>query len=1171
MDPFHTSTKIESLVSNIYKYGNDLKEKEEAILLEVNTVVQEAFHKNIIEFVGVTHPMGGLVRDSQSIYSRVIGKFPVGSILVKRTEDIQNNPDQTIYGQYVHIIHPIDGYVLFDHGLVTIDLDKKAKSPGCNSTSSAKYSSRISLSEYVDGFFQSSPHFNHIPPSIHSALPNSNYILKMSRKGNEWTDQWPIGNGNFGTFVGGTIDRELLPLSIAGNYINKDEAIENDNTDEMYNAFKVSRDLLAKLKFHEAEQIIGQMQSKKGIGMFQYFNDISLMYSTSPFRLNKGNDTKPHRPGAPESLDPNIRNRANLFHRHSKKVISDSGDHHVYASESILDAMNGVVYSDYITVDGNDKYSHHREWFASASDSVIAGEVTCLKFRNSDSKPHDTCINLSFLLSRDGDISISTDIVIDDTFADPSFQVFRFNVVLDEMNQNRTNPVACGLVHCQSNAGKNFIHGQSKEVMKGVVCNSAKKVNYYVSIVSEYEDNAARCFHNVDAAFTQGYTAVKESHTNYFASKMIATEISFVKDVSSCEYSNIETKMKDWNKIHKKNLENFDSLLLSQLYNYGRFLSLSSSQQHVANLQGLWADGSNAAWSGDYHMNINLQQTYWAADSSGLSDVMDPLISFIKDIAKNGEITAKQLYKCAGWVSHGFTDNTKNTGLLGAPEWSLCTTCGAWMALHLYEHMLFQPLSSDESKRYVLDIILPILKGSVTFFTQYLYQDAYGVYNTGPTTSPENSYEIVDKNRVEANHTSKGNQPTGDKRHHVPPHPGTRRKISYLTISSALDISVLRQLANAYIHVLQVSASLDGNRTAEFTSDYTLARKFMHMVSHMPGKGLPTVKDKTISEYPHNYGPNTTINEQLDTGHRHFSPMHWLYPGLFQPLGADDMDATIDNIYKGGASFMQQKTLHHGGHTSWSATWEACLYARLRSIKGSQTAITRLITRYLSSNLLSLHPPLKPIGIQNGDCYTCFTDNLYNNNKTVTHTAVSTSRGLETMDGHKFQLDGNLGYVAAINELTVQSHIPGIYFLLPTGAHLSAHGYVKRLKVRGDGTVSYLWMSNQVKGAKIEFNSPHPWLYGYASSLSPGFFTFNNITDGPVTIAVGSPNELRISSLTGTCAHSIADDRSNSVSQLPDLYSKNNHFINIKLLKFPCTIYLCSEIGEENCRDNLYF
>ena len=1180
VDPFHASSKIDSLVLNIYKYGNNLKEREEAILYEVSVKVNEALHKNSIELVGITHPLGGVIRDSVSIYSRIIGKFPVGSILVKQVEEISDSPDQKVFGHYVHIIHPMNGYILFDHGLVTLDIKKQLKSQCCSSTSSIKYSSKISLSSYIDGYFQPSPHFSTIPSTIpstiYNSLESSKYVLKMSRKGNEWTDQWPIGNGKFGAFVGGTIDRELIPLSLAGNYISNGETNENDNFEEMFNAFKISRDLLARLKFNEAEQIIGQMQSKKGVGMFQYLNDISLMYSTTPFRLFTVNDTKADRPGAHETFDPNIRNRANVFHRHLKKVISDPADHHqVHAAESVLDMMNGVVYSDYVAVDGSDKYVHHREWFASAVHNIIAGEAKCVKIHNNfENNWQDSCINLSLLLSRDGDVSVSTEVLIDDKYTDPNFHVFRFSVNLEATKQKESNPVACGLVYCQSSTGSSFVHGKSEEVMKGIVCNNAKIVNYYISVVSNTDDNAMRCFHRVDSAFSHGYLAIKDAHTTHFSSKMSATEVSFADKTNSCENSNVDQKIRGCNSNEKSNVTaKVDPLLLSQLYNYGRYLLLSSAQQHVANLQGLWADGSNAAWSGDYHMNINLQQLYWAADSTGLSEVMQPLVEFLRDLANDGKNTAKNLYKCDGWVSHGFTDKTKSTGLLGAPEWSLCTTCGAWMALHLYEHMLYHSLSGDDSKHYVIDVLLPILKGSVTFFTQYLYQDIHGIYNTGPTTSPENSFEIIDTSKVETNITAV-NPPVGGKRHHVPPRPAIRRQISYLTMSSALDISILRQLANAYIHTLQVGILLDSNHTAEFTNDYNLARKLVQMVHHMPGNGVPTIKNGTISEYPYNFGPNTTLvsDERLDIGHRHFSPMQWLYPGLFQPLETKNSESNIDNIYKSSAFFMKQKSLHHGGHTSWSAAWEACIHARLRSKKGSKAAITRLITRYLTDNLLSLHPPLKPIVVQNGDCYTCFTDNLYNRNTSIAHVAVSKNRGLETVDGHKFQLDGNLGYVAAINELTVQSHIPGVYFLLPTGGHISDNGYIKRLQARGDATFSYQWLFDKVKGGKIEFKSPHPWLYGYSPSQSPGFFTFNNITDGPVLIAIGSPNMLYMSSLTGSCANFLNQDRSsNIVSQLPNLYKTNNNFINFELVQFPCTIFLCSEIDEESCRDNLYF
>ncbi len=50
-----------------------------------------------------------------------------------------------------------------------------------------------------------------------------------------------------------------------------------------------------------------------------------------------------------------------------------------------------------------------------------------------------------------------------------------------------------------------------------------------------------------------------------------------------------------------------DVRLLESMFEYGRYLLLSAGSRSVSNLQGLWADGPTSAWSGDYHLNINLQ------------------------------------------------------------------------------------------------------------------------------------------------------------------------------------------------------------------------------------------------------------------------------------------------------------------------------------------------------------------------------------------------------------------------------------------------------------------------------------------------------------------------------------------------------------------------------------
>ena len=136
----------------------------------------------------------------------------------------------------------------------------------------------------------------------------------------------------------------------------------------------------------------------------------------------------------------------------------------------------------------------------------------------------------------------------------------------------------------------------------------------------------------------------------------------------------------------------------------------------------------------------------------------------------------------------------------------------------------------------------------------------------------------------------------------------------------------------------------------------------------MPGDGMPTIsKENLIMEYP---SPVTgsfreptgseirnmtfMINENLDRGHRHFSSMHWLYPNAFvymnmgfksnntnsnsnstydQSFNHNSMNINKNNLLVSAAkNTMAIKKLNNGGHTSWSASWQASLYARLGMI-----------------------------------------------------------------------------------------------------------------------------------------------------------------------------------------------------------------------------------------------
>lgn len=99
------------------------------------------------------------------------------------------------------------------------------------------------------------------------------------------------------------------------------------------------------------------------------------------------------------------------------------------------------------------------------------------------------------------------------------------------------------------------------------------------------------------------------------------------------------------------------------------------------------------------------------------------------------------------WVGHGFTDSEMNMIIQAGAEWSLCVTCGAWVSLQLWEHLVHASLDKKLQQQILVEELIPTLRGVIAFFMDYAYieqkDDGSYVVHTGPTTSPENSYAIV--------------------------------------------------------------------------------------------------------------------------------------------------------------------------------------------------------------------------------------------------------------------------------------------------------------------------------------------------------------------------------------------------------------------------------------------
>jgi alpha-L-fucosidase 2 len=140
-------------------------------------------------------------------------------------------------------------------------------------------------------------------------------------------------------------------------------------------------------------------------------------------------------------------------------------------------------------------------------------------------------------------------------------------------------------------------------------------------------------------------------------------------------------------------------------------------------------------------------------------------------------------------------------------QWALCVTCGSWLALHLWDHLLYTEYSSPEYTS-TMKTLLPVYRSMAQFYLDYLFEGPDGHVHTGPTTSPENSF---------AASTTNGRQ-------------GNRKMIQYLALSPAIDMSILRQVSSSS----EVSLSLLSS------PPHIRLRTLIHLHSNGPNIICPT-------------------------------------------------------------------------------------------------------------------------------------------------------------------------------------------------------------------------------------------------------------------------------------------------------------------------------------------
>lgn len=178
-------------------------------------------------------------------------------------------------------------------------------------------------------------------------------------------------------------------------------------------------------------------------------------------------------------------------------------------------------------------------------------------------------------------------------------------------------------------------------------------------------------------------------------------------------------------------------------FQFGRYLLIASSRTPgvPANLQGLWNPYIRPPWSSNYTININAEENYWLAETTNLSELHRPLLSFVKNVAMTGAVTARNFYGVnEGWAACHNSDiwamsNPVGDFGKGDPVWANWNMGGTWLATHLWEHFAF-----TQDTVFLQNEGYPLMKGAATFCLNWLTEDKQGRLITSPSTSPENIY-----------------------------------------------------------------------------------------------------------------------------------------------------------------------------------------------------------------------------------------------------------------------------------------------------------------------------------------------------------------------------------------------------------------------------------------------
>ncbi len=411
---------------------------------------------------------------------------------------------------------------------------------------------------------------------------------------------------------------------------------------------------------------------------------------------------------------------------------------------------------------------------------------------------------------------------------------------------------------------------------------------------SSTEKIMQNCAEVIRKCSTFSYDQIKTGHTEDFSSLYSAVNLSLLntdRDTSDVPVSERILRFRED--------PSSDPGFIELYFNYGRYLLISSSRygNEPANLQGIWNADIRPAWCSNWTLNINLQMNYWAAGSCGLNECLDPFIKLVTDLAESGKETAYNFFGCSGWTCCHNSDLWRKTAPVeGSASWAYWPFGSAWLSVQMYRS--WEYLNDPE---LLAKTVFPVIQESVRFYNDWLQADENGIYQTIPSTSPENLFLDDDGNECA------------------------------VAVSSAMDLTLLKILTGIYLEISE-------NIACSVSADRKLAEDIRHKLEKL--QPFRCSASGRLLEW------NEDFREQ-DPGHRHMSPLFGIYP---ETLLFDESAEIIE-----GARRRFLNRLENSEQTGWNAAWTSALASRFGMKEITAEKLFLLIGNSSCNNLMSSH------------------------------------------------------------------------------------------------------------------------------------------------------------------------------------------------------------------------